>query len=81
MKKFLISLLAIIMCVPALALVGCKNDDHAINMKRYFSEVNYKVYPSGRSDTFDDIKLDDFLDGKSDHLNRYTSVIFKGDTT
>lgn len=77
MKKFLITLLALILCVPTLALVGCKKDDHAINMKRYFTSVSYRLFP--RNEKFEDKKLDVFLDNKSDNLNRYTSITFKGD--
>ncbi len=77
MKKFLITLLALILCVPTLALVGCKKDDHAINMKRYFTSVSYRLFP--RNEKFEDKKLDVFLDDKSDNLNRYTNITFKGD--
>lgn len=76
MKKFLLGLMAIILCVPALVLAGCGKDG-GINMSTYFeSKVNYQVYP--RNSINDDLTLKSFTDSRVDHMDSYSEIAFTG---
>lgn len=76
MKKFLLSFLAIIMCIPALAFAGCSESSDSIKMTTYFeTKVNYQVY--GRTGT-NESTLSDYIGSKTDNMDQYMSITFNG---
>lgn len=76
MKKILLPILAIILCLPSLILVGCGNNDNYINIQTYFeTKVNYQIY--GRSGT-NEAKLSDFTGDNTNKMDQYTSITFNG---
>lgn len=77
MKKFFLCLLAVVLCIPALAFVGCDADDHRLNMERYFEKtVSYQTYPSYAYN--DGLSIKTFLDNKHDSMAQYSQFEFTG---
>lgn len=75
MKKLLLSIFAIILCIPSLILVGCGEKPNYISMSTYFSsEVKFTVYNQGESKT----TLNKLTSSNNNDLNKYTSITVKG---
>lgn len=76
MKKKLLSLLALILCLPAMFLVGCKEQpDNSINMNRYFqSKVKYELYNQGSSKV--ETELKEFTHSLNDNQRQYSEIAF-----
>ena len=76
MKKKLLSLIALILCLPAMFLVGCKEQtDKSINMNRYFqSKVKYELYNQGTSKI--ETELQEFTHSLNDNQRQYSEIIF-----
>lgn len=76
MKKKLLSLLALVLCLPAMFLVGCKEQtDNSINMSRYFqSKVKYELYNQGTSKI--ETELQEFTHSLNDNQRQYDSISF-----
>ena len=71
MKKILLSILAIIFCIPAFILAGCGNKPNYIDMDTYFnSEVKYYVHSQGEGKT----TLNKLTSSSHSDLNKYTSI-------
>lgn len=76
MKKILLGILSIILCIPAVLFAGCDNSNGGITLTRYFeNKVNYQVY--GRTGT-NESTLSEFSHNKTDNAAQYTSITFTG---
>lgn len=87
MKKFILSILAVVLLLPCFAFVGCGKESHAIDMTQYFKEkVNYQIFD--KSAINDNLALSTCLDNKfntvddngNKSLRQYTSITFNGNT-
>ena len=75
MKKLLLSIFAIILCVPALVLAGCGTQPNYINMSTYFkTEVKYQAYNQSEQKT----QLANLTSKNNSSLNKYTSITIEG---
>lgn len=75
MKKFLLGLFALLLCIPATLFVGCDNAK-SITLSRYFeNKVNYQVY--GRTGV-NEATLEDFSHSSHDDQAQYMSITFTG---
>lgn len=75
MKKILLSILAIIFCIPAFILAGCGNKPNYIDMDTYFnSEVKYYVHSQGEGKT----TLNKLTSSSHSDMNKYTSISIEG---
>ncbi len=87
MKKKILSILAVMLCLPALLFCGCKNDNiselPSINMSRYYKSTVQAVIDGGKNsnDTKATIKLADLIGSKpnSNTLEAYSEIKLSGE--
>lgn len=73
MKKFLLTILAFVLCLPTFTFVGCGTNNY-IDVPTYFKEVRYSAYNSSEQKT----TVNEFTHNNHDNAKKFTNITFYG---